>query len=100
MVERTAVDLRGPAAVGRAGVAAERERRRGRALRATVTAVAKVCERCVSDLLYCGLRDAYLCPVCDRWVENACSDPQCGYCPGRPERPSECDHPDRHYSTD
>lgn len=60
----------------------------------------KVCERCVGDLLYCDRHDAYFCPVCDLWVERACPDPECPYCPGRPEGPSGCSHPDSHYSTD
>jgi hypothetical protein len=61
---------------------------------------ARVCERCVGDLLYCNRHDAYFCLVCDLWVERSCSDPECPYCPGRPDKPSGCDHPDRHYSTD
>jgi hypothetical protein len=57
----------------------------------------KVCEQCVSDLLYCDLRDAELCPACDRWIVRACADPTCDYCSARPERPSQCAHEqDRH----
>ncbi|TPG12240.1 hypothetical protein EAH86_20230 [Pedococcus bigeumensis] len=58
-----------------------------------------VCEVCVSDLLYCDRHDAYLCPLCDRWQESACTDPECTYCLGRPDRPSLCEHPDRHHKT-
>jgi hypothetical protein len=64
----------------------------------TVSSVS-VCELCVSDLLFCDRHDAYFCPVCDRWQEGACTDPECTYCPGRPEKPSMCEHPDRHYKT-
>jgi hypothetical protein len=60
--------------------------------------VSRVCERCVGDLLYCDRRDADFCPVCDAWVSSGCTDPECSYCPGRPVRPSGCDHPERHYS--
>jgi len=55
-----------------------------------------VCDKCVGDLLYCDVHDAYLCPVCDRWQEAACADPDCPYCPSRPERPTLCAHSDRH----
>lgn len=57
------------------------------------------CERCVSDLLYCDVHDAYFCPICDRWIEDVCGDPGCTYCPGRAMKPSSCDHdPDRHFN--
>jgi len=65
-----------------------------------VTSVAKVCDRCVGDLLYCMKHDAYLCPVCDRWTEAPCADPNCDYCPARPSRPSKCEHSDEHFKTD
>ena len=59
----------------------------------------RTCDRCVADLLYCDVHDADYCPVCDRWVENGCGDPDCTYCAGRAARPSECQHdPERHWN--
>jgi hypothetical protein len=40
------------------------------------------------DKEYCETHDAYFDPLKDEWLESACSDPECWYCPGRPERPS------------
>lgn len=62
--------------------------------------VATVCERCISDLLYCDVHDADFCPVCDEWVSSGCGDPECVYCPGRAARPSQCSHDQavRHYN--
>jgi hypothetical protein len=31
--------------------------------------------------------DAYFCSKCNSWLEKKCSDPNCYYCPNRPERP-------------
>ncbi len=33
--------------------------------------------------------DAEFCPQCDRWLVDACDDPQCTYCLLRPALPSE-----------
>ena len=38
--------------------------------------------------------DAYFCEECDRWAEDRCSDPHCGYCSERPDRPSEVTNED------
>lgn len=32
--------------------------------------------------------DAYYCGPCDRWLESPCHDAACGFCVGRPEKPS------------
>ena len=29
--------------------------------------------------------DAWFCPACRAWIETACGDPACWFCPGRPE---------------
>jgi hypothetical protein len=60
----------------------------------------RVCDQCVSDVLYCERHDAYLCPYCNLWQESACGDPGCSYCPGRPEKPGTCAHPQDHVSTE
>jgi len=60
--------------------------------------VAWVCEVCGgSSLLYCDAHDSELCPSCDRWLSTVCGDPECPYCPGRPQRPSECRHDEEHW---
>ena len=48
--------------------------------------------------LYCDRRHAYLCPVCDVWLDDACVDPACPHCPGRPAVPSACEDAERRYS--
>lgn len=45
-------------------------------------------EKCNKDLLYNEKYDAYFCKECDVWSEDACKDPRCFYCVGRPEKPS------------
>ena len=32
--------------------------------------------------------DVYYCKVCDIWLEDKCSDPNCEFCVYRPEKPS------------
>ena len=75
-------------------------RRLPRGVGASKLARVRACERCVGDLLYCDKYDADFCPSCDRWTGDPCGDPTCGYCRARPDAPSRCDHPDRHYSTE
>lgn len=41
---------------------------------------------------YCGIHDVYFCEACDVWLEKVCSDPDCEFCPTRPQRPSGCQH--------
>ena len=53
-------------------------------------------ERCLGELLYCDIHDAYFCPNCDEWIESSCGDPECEHCPTRAARPSECSHDDGH----
>ena len=31
--------------------------------------------------------DAYACLTCNVWLEERCDDPECGYCPVRPDKP-------------
>mgnify|MGYP006865367312 CR=1 FL=1 len=46
------------------------------------------CPKCFEELSYIEQFDAECCMECDEWRESACSDPNCGYCSGRPEKPS------------
>lgn len=45
------------------------------------------CSQCKSNLVYYDKFDTYFCPNCNSWTESKCSDPQCKYCPSRPEYP-------------
>jgi hypothetical protein len=45
------------------------------------------CPHCGSARIYHDDYDSYFCPVCNMWLESACSDPSCSYCRSRPERP-------------
>lgn len=37
--------------------------------------------------VYLDDHDAYACPKCRKWLESACSDPDCNYCRNRPAEP-------------
>lgn len=41
------------------------------------------------DVRYNCDYDCYYSVSQDRWVEEKCSDPECVFCPGRPDKPSE-----------
>ena len=43
------------------------------------------------DRQYNEKYDAYYDADSDEWLEGACSDPDCEFCPGRPERPSQAE---------
>ncbi len=44
---------------------------------------------CGSERSYCLRHDAYYCELCNKWLEEKCNDPDCLYCPDRPEKPSQ-----------
>lgn len=48
-----------------------------------------VCEVCDTILFRNDKHDAYYCPKCDEWAEGNCGEPNCEYCVGRPNKPSE-----------
>ncbi|TRZ39822.1 hypothetical protein CEQ21_02430 [Niallia circulans] len=45
------------------------------------------CLNCKFHLVYYEEFDAYFCPYCNVWKEGKCSDPECCYCPKRPDTP-------------
>lgn len=45
------------------------------------------CKTCGSGKIRSEEYDAYYCPNCNKWLEGACSDPECSFCVERPERP-------------
>jgi len=46
------------------------------------------CKFCgFTPIVYVDLYDAYACPRCVRWQHGKRSDPECIYCPGRPDSP-------------
>ncbi|MFJ7737648.1 hypothetical protein ACIQ2D_15140 [Lysinibacillus sp. NPDC097287] len=47
----------------------------------------KLCSTCKCNLVYYDDFDTYFCPTCNSWLEAKCSDPDCYYCPNRPETP-------------
>lgn len=47
------------------------------------------CAKCGGPLQRDEKHDAYFCAACDSWREKKCSDPECEFCAGRPERPSQ-----------
>lgn len=34
---------------------------------------------------YHDKHDSYYCGICYEWLESACDDPDCWFCPGRPD---------------
>ena len=49
----------------------------------------RITHNCEHPRSYCPRFDAYYCERCDVWKEDRCSDPDCEFCKGRPEKPSE-----------
>jgi hypothetical protein len=47
----------------------------------------RCCSNCKFNLVYYEDFDAYFCSKCNYWTESKCSDPDCNYCPQRPEKP-------------
>lgn len=47
------------------------------------------CTKCFEYPVYNERYDAYYCPACDKWQDNACDDSTCFYCVGRPDKPSQ-----------
>ena len=45
------------------------------------------CEECGGQIVYHMRWDAACCPSCNEWKEEKCSDPDCMFCPNRPESP-------------
>lgn len=52
----------------------------------------KQCPKCNMGRSYCKEHDAYFCSTCDEWLEDACRDPSCEFCPGRPDKPSQVNY--------
>lgn len=48
------------------------------------------CLVCLQPLYYNDEFDSSYCAECNEWREESCSDPNCEYCQGRPEKPSDC----------
>jgi hypothetical protein len=47
----------------------------------------RTCARCGARRVYHMGRDAFFCPACNTWLEEACGDTSCSFCSGRPARP-------------
>lgn len=45
------------------------------------------CPECLGLLRYSDDYDALFCANCNEWREEACEDPSCENCKGRPNRP-------------
>lgn len=46
------------------------------------------CKKCGTKLEHSQEHDAFYCPKCNEWAEKRCWDPDCEFCRGRPEKPS------------
>jgi hypothetical protein len=46
------------------------------------------CSTCSSERQYSEKYDAHFCELCNKWLEDKCSDPGCFFCAERPEKPS------------
>ena len=48
------------------------------------------CKKCsdkgISFIQYNENYDSYYCGICGEWLEKVCDDPDCTFCPGRPEK--------------
>lgn len=45
------------------------------------------CNKCDNRTFRNELYDAYVCVICNSWVEEVCSDKYCEFCCDRPEKP-------------
>ena len=45
------------------------------------------CSTCEDLVVYSDKYDAAFCPSCNEWLESICSDPTCGFCTERPQKP-------------
>jgi len=45
------------------------------------------CDKCGNPKEYHALYDAFFCAKCNEWRESRCEDPNCEFCPKRPEKP-------------
>lgn len=50
------------------------------------------CPACNSERQYAYKYDAFYCELCNMWLEDKCTDPECEYCTTRPEKPSQVIH--------
>ena len=44
---------------------------------------------CNSKKKFSDQYDAYYCASCNEWLESKCDDPECEYCPNRPDTPND-----------
>jgi len=42
---------------------------------------------CEATRQYSEEYDSYYCRECNVWLESRCNDPECEFCPSRPELP-------------
>jgi len=47
----------------------------------------RFCSKCQHFQLFDIDHDSHFCPLCNIWLEGTCDDPECGFCPTRPEKP-------------
>ena len=45
------------------------------------------CPECRRITILSETHDSIFCPMCDIWLEQACMDPDCEFCPERPPFP-------------
>lgn len=45
------------------------------------------CVHCGANRIYDDRHDAYLCPRCNLWLEDGCTDALCNFCANRPATP-------------
>ena len=48
------------------------------------------CSGCSSEVQYSNRYDSYFCELCNQWLEQSCTDPNCEFCSSRPKKPSQC----------
>lgn len=49
------------------------------------------CATCGAPKVYHEHYDAFFCPACNAWLDEACADQSCAYCRGRPLAPLPAD---------
>ena len=54
--------------------------------------ISNFCNKCGSEHQYSNKYDSYYCELCNKWLEEKCSDTECDFCAIRPNKHSQEDY--------
>jgi hypothetical protein len=74
-----------------------RLRRISKIRKITMDIISKNFCKCGSERQYSNRYDAYYCELCNKWIDDKCTNPECEFCSKRPDKPSQCEQPTTKY---